>query len=432
MSSGWSGRASVPGGDPASSSDASRGGLYGRPVDPYTGDPADPCGGGRGENPGGPIRPEWVDSGSPAGQVASGASGPGGSGAHGQAGYGGAGGNGGAPPGRVRRRRPRWGRIALVLGVVVALVAGGLVLSGYLYVQHANAKFQHIDAFSTIPGPRPAKVNDGSENILLLGSDSRNAARTADLSGWRTDTIILMHVTADHKHAYLISIPRDSWVHIPKSMSQPNRGNTNAKINAAFSWGGVPLTVETIEQFTNVYIDHVVLINFAGFKEVTDALGGVDMYVEKTIKSIHSPYRTYTKGTHHFTGSEALDYVRQRYQYADGDLTRVKHQQEFLKAIMDKATSTGTLTNLGKMNSFLDALSKAVLVDKGFDLGSMAWQLHSLRSSDMTFLTSPTSGFATEADGESAVVVDKAKAAALYAAVRNDTVASWVKDNKAA
>ena len=310
-----------------------------------------------------------------------------------------------------------------MLGVVVGLVIGGLALGGFLYVQHVNSKFKHIDAFSTIPAPRPTKVSDGSQNILLLGSDSREQALAAgDLKGWRTDTIILMHITADHKHAYLISIPRDSWIHIPRSMSQPQFGNTNAKINAAFSWGGVPLTVETVEQFTNVYIDHVVLINFAGFKAVTDALGGVDMKVDQTITSIHPPHRVFTKGNHHFNGAQALDYVRQRYQYANGDLTRVKHQQEFLKAIMNKATSTGTLTNLGKLNSFLDALSKAVLVDKGFDLGSMAWQLHSLRSSDMTFMTSPTSGFATEPDGESAVAVDKAKASSLYAAVRNDTV----------
>jgi LCP family protein required for cell wall assembly len=333
-----------------------------------------------------------------------------------------------APP---RRIRPRWGRIALIVGVILALVAGGVVVGGYVFVQHINAKFQHIDAFSTIPGPRPAKTTDGTENILLLGSDSRKQTGTADLKGWRTDTIMLMHVTADHKHAYVISIPRDSWLHIPQSMSQPKLGNTTAKINAAFSWGGVPLTVETVEQFTNVYIDHVVLINFAGFKEVTDALGGVDMYVDQTITSIHKPHRVFTKGTRHFTGTEALDYVRQREQFGNGDLTRVKHQQEFLKAIMNKATSTGTMTSLGKMNSVLDALSKAVLVDNGFELGSMAWQLHNLRSSDMTFLTSPTSGFATEADGESAVVVDRTKAAALYTAVRNDTVGDWLKANKA-
>lgn len=316
-----------------------------------------------------------------------------------------------------------------MVGVVVALVIGGIALTGYFYVQHVNNKFAHIDAFSTIPAPRPTKVNDGSENILLLGSDSRDPSRAADLKGWRTDTIILMHVTADKKHAYLISIPRDSWLHIPRSMSQPTLGNTDAKINAAFSWGGVPLTVETIEQFTNVLIDHVVLINFGGFEAVTDALGGVDMNVDKAITSIHKPYRKFTKGKHHFTGAQALDYIRQRYQFADGDLTRVKHQQAFLKAIMDKATSTGTLTSLSKMNNFLGALSKAVVVDKGFNLGTMAWSLHSLRSSDMTFLTSPTAGFATEPDGESAVAVDPTKAAALYAAVRSDKVGPWITAN---
>ncbi len=373
------------------------GGLYGRPSRGSR-EPAPDAGGPGGRGPGGPGQ-----------------------------GPGGPGGPGGPPR---RRIRPRWGRIALVVGVVVALVAGGLAISGYVFVKHIDAKFHHIDAFSTIPGQRPAKTNDGSQNILLLGSDSRNAAASADLSGWRTDTIMLMHVTADHKHAYVISIPRDSWLHIPQSMSQPSHGNTNAKINAAFSWGGVPLTVETVEQFTNVYIDHVVLINFGGFEEVTNALGGVDMYVDKTITSIHKPHRVFTKGTHHFNGAQALDYVRQREQFGNGDLTRVKHQQEFLKAIMDKATSTGTLTSIGKLNSFLSALSKAVLVDKDFDLGSMAWQMHSLRSSDMTFLTSPTSGFATEADGESAVVVDKAKAATLFTAVRNDAIGNWIKANK--
>jgi LCP family protein required for cell wall assembly len=419
----------VPGATPSDPSDGARGGLYGRPsrASEYGAD--------------GPDRPGWrstttygIGPGADGpGGHGPGADGPGGDGPGGDGpGGNGPGGPGGTGPGGEPRRRirPRWGRIALVLGVVVALLIGGVVVGGLLYVQHINAKFQHIDAFSTIPGPRPTKVNDGSQNILLLGSDSRDQTRAADLKGWRTDTIILMHVTADHKDAYLISIPRDSWIHIPRSMSQPQFGNTNAKINAAFSWGGVPLTVETVEQFTNVYIDHVVLINFAGFEAVTNALGGVDMYVDQTITSIHKPHRVFTKGTHHFTGVLALDYVRQREQYASGDLTRVKHQQEFLKAIMNKATSTGTLTNLGKLNAFLDALSKAVLVDKGFDLGSMAWQLHGLRSSDMTFLTSPTSGFATEADGESAVVVDKARAATLYAAVRDDTVGVWVKANK--
>jgi LCP family protein required for cell wall assembly len=234
-----------------------------------------------------------------------------------------------------------------------------------------------------------------------------------------------MHVDADHKHAYLISIPRDTWVFIPRSPIHSNLGNTNAKINAAYAWGGLPLNVETVEHFTGVHIDHTMLINFGGFDKVTDALGGVDMYVDKTITSIHKPHRVFTKGNHHFNGAQALDYVRQRYQYADGDLTRVKHQQAFLKAVMDKAASSGTLTSPSKLSAFLNALSAAVVVDKGFDLGSMALQFRNLRSSDMTFLTSPTSGTGTEG-GQSVVLADKAKAAELYKAVAGDTVARYL------
>ena len=337
-------------------------------------------------------------------------------------------GSGGPVPGG-KRRRPRWGRIALVFGIVVALLIGGVVLGGYLFISHFNAKLNRIDAFAGIPNNRPASVVDGAQNVLLLGSDSRDPSEKADLKGWRTDTIILMHVNADHQHAYMISIPRDSWIHIPRSPSQPTFGDTDAKINAAFSWGGVPLTVETVEQFTGVRIDHVVLINFGGFEKVTDALGGVDMKVDKTITSIHKPHRVFTKGPHHFNGAEALDYVRQRKQFSDGDISRVKHQQQFLRAIMDKATSTGTLTNIGKLNDFLTAVAAATIVDKDFDLVSTAYDFRDLRSSDMTFLTSPFSGFATEPDGESAVAVDKVKAASLYNAVVHDQVGQWLAAN---
>ena len=334
-----------------------------------------------------------------------------------------------APGGRPKRKiKPRWGRIALV-GTLALLLFAGLASGGiYLYLHHFDSKVKRIDAFSQITGGRPPVLVKGAQNILLLGSDSRDPSDAANNGGWRSDTIIVMHLDADHKHAYLVSIPRDTYVFVPKSQTSAY-GNTMAKINAAFSWGGVPLTVQTVEGFTGVHIDHVVLINFDGFKEVTDALGGVDMYVDQTITSIHKPHRTFTKGQHHFTGAEALDYVRQRYQYSDGDFRRVKHQQEFLKAVMDKAASTGTLTNPGKLNAFLNAMTKAVVVDKDLSIIDMALQFRSLRSSDMTFLTCPTTGTGTRG-GQSVVLSDKPKASALFEAVSKDTVAAWVAANK--
>jgi LCP family protein required for cell wall assembly len=330
----------------------------------------------------------------------------------------GPGGPGGNPGGRQYRGRPRprWGRIALVAGAAVALV---VLLAGFgifLYSRNLDSRVARTDPFSQITNGRPPVLAKGAVNILLLGSDSRDPDEKAN-AGSRTDTIILMHVQADHKHAYLISIPRDTYVGIP--------GHGSNKINSAFAYGGLPLVIETVEGFTGVHIDHLALIDFGGFQEVTDALGGVDMTVDQTIRSIHPPYRTFTKGPNHFNGAEALDYVRQRYQFPDGDITREKHQQEFLKAVLDKASSTGTLTSPGKLNAFLKSITKAMTVDKDFSLSDMAWQFHDLRSSDLTFMTSPFSGFGTR-DGQSVVLANHDKASALYDAVAKDTVAGYL------
>jgi LCP family protein required for cell wall assembly len=333
--------------------------------------------------------------------------------------------DGGSRPYR-SRPRPRWDRIALVVGVVVLVVALCGFGGAYLYAKNLDKKVARTDPFSSITGGRPAKTVAGAQNILLLGSDSRDPENKAKAGQWRTDTIILMHIPASHDHAYLISIPRDLYVSIPKSQTNPSLGGTREKINAAFAWGGLPLMVQTVEGLTGVRIDHVALIDFGGFKEVTDALGGVDMYVDQTITSIHKPHRVFRKGMRHFDGAQALDYVRQRYQFAQGDFTRMKHQQEFLKAIMDKAASTGTLANPAKLNAFLQAVTRSMTVDKDFSLVDMAIQFRSLRSKDMTFMVSPNAGSAN-VNGESVVLSDKPRALALYEAVSSDKVADWMK-----
>ena len=324
----------------------------------------------------------------------------------------------GGTPYRRRGPRPRWGRIALVAGLAVLLLLGIGGFGAYLYASHLDDQINRTDPFSQITGGRPAKVASGAMNILLLGSDSRNPdfkATNADKS--RSDTIIVMHIPADHKHAYLISIPRDLYVPIP--------GHDRDKVNAAFAYGGLPLVIQTIEGFTGVHLDHLAVIDFAGFEKVTDALGGVDMNVEKTITSIHKPFRTFQAGKNHFNGAEALDYIRQRYQFPDGDISRERHQQQFLRAIMDKAASSGTLTNPGKLTSFLDAVTKAMTVDKDFSLKDMALEFHNLRGNDLTFMTSPFSGFGQVGD-QSVVLSDRTRAAALYDAVAKDTVAQYL------
>jgi LCP family protein required for cell wall assembly len=332
--------------------------------------------------------------------------------------------------GRGGKRRPRWGRIALVGGLAIllfALLAGGGL---FFYYKSLDSGLNRDDPFADITGGRPAKTVDGALNILMLGSDSRDPDNKGKPGEWRSDTLILMHIPASHDKAYLISVPRDLYVHIPKSKANPAYGDTKAKINAAFAWGGTTLTVQTVEEYTKVRMDHVVLIDFGGFKQVIDALGGIDMNVETTIKSIHQPFRVFKQGMNHFNGEEALDYARQRYQFPDADFARMRHQQQMMKAIMDKAASSGTLTNPTKLNAFLKAVTKALTVDKDFSLADMALQFRGIRSQDLTFLVSPNLGGQT-INGESVVAPDKTKATALYEAVKNDKVGDWVAEHGA-
>jgi LCP family protein required for cell wall assembly len=264
----------------------------------------------------------------------------------------------------------------------------------------------------------------------MLGSDSRdpdaaavsaeNESDPAAYGEYRADTIILMHIPADQQQGYLISLPRDLWVSVP--------GNGEAKLNAATAFGGIPLMVQTVEGYTGVRLNHVMLIDFGGFVEVTDALGGVDMFIEETITSVHGDRRTFEQGNQHLTGEEALDYVRQRYQFADGDFTRIRNQQQFLRALMDKAASGGTLSNPGKLNAFLQTATKTLTVDEEFSLTSVAWDFRHLRSDNLTFLTSPNAGTGTIGD-QSVVLSDDEAAAALYGAIQGDQMGQWVADN---
>ena len=343
---------------------------------------------------------------------------------------GGPGGPGDRPPQR-SGRRPRWGRIGLVLALALVLL-GGVAAGGLsLYYKSLDGGLGRSDPFAGVTGGRPVKGVDGALNILLLGSDSRDPDSKASAGEWRTDTMILMHIPASHDKAYLVSLPRDLYVHVPQSKSNPELGNTRAKLNAAFAWGGLPLVVQTIEGFTDVRMDHVVLIDFGGFQQVVDALGGIDMNVERDITSIHKPFRQFKKGVNHFNGAEALDYCRQRYQFPDGDFARMRHQQEMMKAALDKAASGGTLTNPVKLNAFLKSVTKSLTVDKDFSMADMAVQFRNIRSKDLTFMVSPNLGSQTVA-GESVVVSDKPTASALYEAIRTDTVDGWVTQHPSA
>ena len=324
-----------------------------------------------------------------------------------------------------RRRRRRW---PVVVGVLV-VVALGVAGAGWFAVRAAVARYDKNierfgDPFAQIPAterPAPPAAATGAMNVLLLGSDSRISA--GDPTQWvagaqRTDAIMLVHVQADRKGVYVISIPRDSWVPIP--------GHGTAKINAAFSWGGPALMVRTVEQLTGVHVDHLAIADFDGFKQLTDDLGGVDLTVAK---ATHDERGTWTAGVHHMNGDQALKYVRQRHNLPGGDFDRVRRQQAWLRSVVGRLGATGTLTNPVALNNALNTLSKSVATDSGFamdEIGDLVTSLAKLDKGQLRFFTMPTAGGGTSSDGQEYVKVDTKGAGQLFDAVEKDQVHQWI------
>jgi LCP family protein required for cell wall assembly len=326
------------------------------------------------------------------------------------------------PPQRRRRRR----RIVMIVLAVVAVLAGSGAAGAAIYVRSIDHGITRIQAFDAVPEqsrPTKAAAAGDAENFLVLGSDTRDPSNTG---GSRSDTIILLHMPKDRASAQLVSIPRDTWVHVPRS-GDGKQGGTDAKINAAFAWGGAALTVQTVEDYTGVRVDHVVMVDFSGFKEIVDALGGVDIDVEEGFTSTHSlnanSIRVFRKGMQTMDGAAALDYSRERFAFTDGDFARIRHQQQVIKAILSKASSGGLLTNPAQLNSFLRATAKSVAVDDKLNILDTAMALRHLRSENLSFFTNPTTGTGMKGS-ESVVLGDDAKAKVFYDAVRRDDAAA--------
>ena len=327
----------------------------------------------------------------------------------------------GAPIGTKPRKRRRWRRVLLIVVIVLGVLISGSAIGGYLYLHNVDSRVQRVEAFNDIPDtirPHKAPAAQNAENFLVLGSDTRDPSNT---TGSRSDTIILAHLPKDRSSAQLISIPRDTWTAVPRS--KEGRGGRDAKINAAYAWGGVPLMVQTVEKFTGVRVDHVTMVDFAGFKEIIDALGGVEINVDQAFTSTHSltanSIRHFSAGPQMMDGATALDYSRERYAFADGDFARIRHQQQVIKAILDKAASGDLLVNPVRLNSFLSATAKAVTVDSTLDIFATATDLRGLRSGNLSFYTSPTTGTGMQGT-ESVVYPDLAADKTLYDAIRQD------------
>lgn len=336
--------------------------------------------------------------------------------------------------GRSRRRhRLR----SFVLGAIVCVMAPVLVLAGVgIYLQHQlSSQITRIDNAFTGLDHRPAKPTSGAAadaiNILLMGTDRRSAGQTtgsdATAPEWiqgaqRTDTLMILHIDGDRRGASIISIPRDSWVVIP--------GYGANKINAAFSFAGPALAVRTVENLTDLRIDHLAVIDWDGFKELTDALGGVTLDIPKTV---HDHYRniTWTAGRHKLNGTDALNYVGQRAGLPGGDFDRIHRQQYFLRTLLDDTLHQEFRHQPKQLYDVLDTLTKSLSVDSGWSIGEMrnlAISLRNLRSADIDYLTAPVRGTGMEGR-QSVVYLDHFGDNQLWRAVRDDHVADWLAAN---
>ncbi|MFC4908999.1 LCP family protein [Actinomadura gamaensis] len=252
------------------------------------------------------------------------------------------------------------------LGVLVAL----LPVAGFGLYYQVDGNIRHVSAADL--GPRPAKLTR-AQNILVVGSDSRDGANAAygKDQGARTDTMVLFHVPADGKNVRGVSLPRDSMVQIPacRTAGGATVAARTGQINAAFNEAGLACAWKTVEADTGVRVDHALQIDFTGFKSMVDALGGVELTVPAKIDDAKAKLHL-NPGRQKLDGEQALGYARARYSVGDGsDLGRIKRQQQLMTAMADKAR--GQLGNPARLYSFLRAASRSVTTDGGLGLKQM-------------------------------------------------------------
>ncbi|MFI8765159.1 LCP family protein [Streptomyces sp. NPDC053792] len=278
----------------------------------------------------------------------------------------------GAGGGR-RRKRPAKRRKApiLIAGAAAVLVLGGAGL-GYVYFK-LDGNLQGVDINAQLGTERPDDVDNGSLDILVLGSDSRsgdNGAYGKDEGGARSDTAMVVHVYEGHKKASVVSIPRDTLVDRPSCTDGQGgavAGERRAMFNTAYEVGGPACAVKTVESMSGIRMDHYIEVDFTGFKKLIDELGGVEITTTQAIEDSKS-HLDLAPGTHALDGEQSLGLVRTRKSVGDGsDLGRIQLQQAFMKAFIDQAKDVGVLTNPAKLYGLADAATKAITPDSELD-----------------------------------------------------------------
>ncbi|WP_209717205.1 LCP family protein [Marmoricola sp. OAE513] len=282
-----------------------------------------------------------------------------------------------------------------------------LSLAGVLYLKHLNGNIEHVD-FD--PDDRPTAErfagDDQPMNVLVMGSDTREGANGKGIGGdtpGLSDTTMILHLSKNRKYAYGVSLPRDAMVERPRCKKKDGSGWSPGgltQFNAAYALGGPACTVKTVEQLTGIRINHFIVVNFVGFKAMVNAIGGVKICVPEEVNdnvgNINLP-----AGTYKVTGQQALDYVRVRHDIGapTGDIGRMKRQQTFVSAMIEKLVSAGTLANPVGLIKFLNAATNSLTTDPQTNiklLASIGNQLKNIGLDKIKFITVPFEAYAPD------------------------------------
>ncbi|WP_308432705.1 LCP family protein [Streptomyces bluensis] len=342
------------------------------------------------------------------------------------------------PSGGRPTRLTRRGRIvAWAAGGVAVFVLGAGGVGAWMY-QDLDDNIGSADLDNKLGGNRPVNLSPGSKNILVVGSDSRDGANAGygkGLTTMQSDTLMVVHIPANRKWATVVSFPRDSWVEIPECDRGDGATSTSqhSKINAAFAVGGsngevadaAACSIRTIEANTGLRIDHFMSVDFQGFKGMVNALDGIEVCPEQAIHD-EKAHLDLEAGCQTVRDEKALGYVRARYSVGDGsDLGRIGRQQEFMKALAEKAQSK--LTSPNALYGFLESATKSLTTDADLagikPLYGLASELKGIPNDRLTFLTVPN--YPREAD----VATDRANVVWQYPQAA-DLFTSLAKDRE--
>lgn len=301
------------------------------------------------------------------------------------------------------------------IGIAAVLVLGGAVLA--LAWGYADRQLEQRD-LGALERDMPPPI-EGTLNVLAVGTDSREGLTdeqlqelgTEGVSGERADTIILIHISPQRPEAVMVSFPRDLLVTIP--------GYGDGRLNAALAHGGPDLMVETVEDYTGVQIDHYVQVNIAGFLDVVDVLGGVEVCLDEPLQD-PAAGADLDAGCQVLRGADAAGYVRARKSDPRGDIGRIDRQQRFIKAAMSEVVSAGTLVNPLRVKRLIDSAAGALLTDDGLGTSRMfrvAWSLRELDPDDVQAVTVPVHG--ETIDGAYYAVAEPEDAESIFQSIRS-------------